>query len=179
MKEWVRGHLRLVVAVALVLEWAVLVGGGLALGRTPIDAIINAAIWTVISGMILAFELRRRGRTKARLDAHGQIMVYMCYPDSLPGSLSGIWNMGIAKPDGRSIQFQPAVYDTLEPSGRPIEINVIQVLPERRPITSKERKYVGGIGIQVMSLITEKGKVDIAGSSESLAKLVDALEGTS
>jgi hypothetical protein len=146
-------------------------------GHSLLDAVIESAIWTVASGILLRFDLRRTRRTEARLEENGQIRAYMRYPDSRPGSLSGIWNMGIATPSTGWIDFQPAVYDTLEPSGRPMKIKVLKVLPERRPISSRERKYIGGLGIRAMSVVTEKGKVEIASSPESLEKLVDALEG--
>ena len=50
---------------------------------------------------MLASEWRRTGRTQARLTENGQVHAYVRYPDSLPGSLSGIWNMGIATPRAR------------------------------------------------------------------------------
>lgn len=135
MEEWFIGHRRLAVALALVLEWAVLVAVGLALRRTPIDAIMNSVVWTVMCGMVLAFELRRKARIKVQLDMHGQVLVYVRYPDSLRGSLSGIWNLGIAKPSGKCIDFQPAAYDTSEPSGR----------PTKRPQRSATRRFLKGM----------------------------------
>jgi hypothetical protein len=43
-----------------------------------------------------------------------------------------------------------------------------------RPVTTYWRNL---LGIRAMSVVTEKGKVEIASSPESLEKLVDALEG--
>lgn len=179
MRQWVRRHPKLALALALVIEWVVLLAGHLVLGDPILDSLFGATFWTVASGIMLASERSRSGRTKARLRENGQIHAYVRYPDALPGSLSGIWNMGIATPHAGWIDFQPAVYDTLEPSGRPEKIKVLDMLPGRRWITGKERKYIGGLGIQAMSLVTEKGIVEIAGQPESLHRLVVAVEGGS
>lgn len=172
MRQWVQRNPKTAVALALLVEWIVVTFGSLAFGRPLLDALFDATFWTVISGITLVFELRRSRKVKARLEEKGQIRAFLRYPDALPGSLSGIWNMGIATPSGGLIDFQPAVYDTLEPSGRPTQIKVLEVFPERRPISSKERRYIGDIGsIQVMSLLTDQGRAEIAASPEALAKL--------
>ncbi|MCU1553753.1 MAG: hypothetical protein JWM13_1239 [Arthrobacter sp.] len=65
-------------------------------------------------------QARSERKTAAKLENQGGILVYIRYPESLPGSLSGIWNMGVVTfVRAAAIKFQPAVYDTLEPSGRP------------------------------------------------------------
>jgi hypothetical protein len=175
MRQWIQRNLRLAIVLALLVEWVALAAGNLAFGDPLLDATIEASIWTVFSGIALTYGLRRNRRVKARLEEKGQIRAYLRYPDSLPGSLSGIWNMGIATPGRGRIDFQPAVYDTLEPSGRPTRIQVLEVLPGRRPISREDRKYIGGIGIlQVISLLTDQGRVEIAASPDSLSKLVAA-----
>jgi hypothetical protein len=173
MRQWVHRNPRPAIALALLAGWVVIAIGTLAFGRPLLDAFIEATFWTVLSGIALVFELRRTRRVKARLEEKGQIRAFLRYPDALPGSLSGIWNMGIATPRAERIDFQPAVYDTLEPSGRSTQIKILEVLPGSRPINSKDRKYIGGIDdLQVMSLLTDKGKVEIAASPDSLAKLI-------
>ncbi|MGO4587139.1 hypothetical protein AB4Z38_25150 [Arthrobacter sp. 2RAF6] len=102
-------------------------------------------------------------------------MAYIRYPDSPAGSLSSIWNQGIATPSAGSIYFQPAVYDTLEPSGRPTTIKVTDLLQDRRKDSGKDRRYIQFYGIQAMTLLTEDGKVEIAAPPESLDKLAEAL----
>lgn len=82
--------------------------------------------------------------------------------------------MGIATPRSGWIDFQPAVYDTLETSGRPTKIEVLEARPERRPISGGEWKYISGLGNQAMTVMTEAGRVEIAGSPDSLDKLADA-----
>lgn len=82
---------------------------------------------------------------------------------------------GHRRPGPGRIDFQHAVYDTLEPSGRPTRFQVLEVFPGRRPISREDRKYIGGIGIlQVISLLTDQGRVEIAASPDSLSKLVAA-----
>jgi hypothetical protein len=49
----------------------------------------------------------------------------------------------------------------------------LEVLLGRRPISREDRKCIGGIGIlQVISLLTDQGRVEIAASPDSLSKLV-------
>lgn len=52
--------------------------------------------------------------------------------------------MGIATPRVGRIDFQLAVYDTLEPSGRPTTLHVVDLSTERRKISGKEKKYISG-----------------------------------
>lgn len=73
------------------------------------------------------------------------------------------------------IDFQPAVYETLEPSGRPTCLQVIDVSTERRLISGKEKKYISGFGIQAVTVKTEKGRVKIASGPQSLEKLIQAV----
>jgi hypothetical protein len=176
MRQWVQRNPRLAIALALLVEWVVLAAGyRLIFGNPLLDAVIEASLWTFFAGIALVCGLRRNRRVKAHLEEKGQIRAYLRYPDSLPGSLSGIWNMGIATRGQGRIDFQPAVYDTLEPSGRPTRIQVLEVLPGRRPISREDRKYMGGIGIlQVISLLTDHGRVEIAASPDSLSKLIAA-----
>jgi hypothetical protein len=55
-------------------------------------------------------DIRRERKTAARLDSQGGTLVYVRYPDSRPGSLSGIWNMGVATFDeAAGMKFRPAV----------------------------------------------------------------------
>ncbi|WP_264796848.1 hypothetical protein [Arthrobacter mangrovi] len=55
-----------------------------------------------------------------------------------------------------------------------MKIQVLEVRPERRAISGRERKYVSGLGNQAMTVVTETGRVEIAGDPDSLDKLADA-----
>lgn len=172
MKEWVRTHPYLTLAVGYLLLFIVYAGLWLAFTAGDLEeAVFNAAMWTLAYWLLAFFQTRRRRRTKARLDERGQTMAYIRYPESRAGSLSSIWNQGIATPGAGSIHFQPAVYDTLEPSGRAINMKVYDVLPQRRKLTGKDRRYIQVAGIQALTLVTDGGKVEIAASPESLDKL--------
>lgn len=67
------------------------------------------------------------------------------------------------------------MYDTLEPSGRATMIKIQELLPERRKLNGKDRKYLPGFGLQAMTLMTEEDKVEIAATPESLDRLSEIL----
>jgi hypothetical protein len=175
MKEWVRKHPYLVLAVGYVLLFVFGTGVWFTVQHDLSYALTTAFVWTLIYGLFAVFQVRRRRKAKARLDDHGQIMIYLRYPDSRPGSLDSIWNQGIATPSPRAFHFQPAVYDTMEPSGRATTIKIQELLPERRKVNGKDRKYIPPFGFQAMTLLTNDGKVEIAAHPESLDKLCEAL----
>lgn len=176
MKEWVRHHPYLALALGYLLLFAFGAAAFFVGRRDLTDALIKAFVWTLMYWLFAVFQLRRRRKTRVRLEDHGQIMVYVRYPDSRPGSLSSIWDQGIATPVTGSIHFQPAVYDTLEPSGRATTIKIKDLLPERRKVTGKDRKYIPVYGIQAMTLLTDEGEVEIAARPESLDKLSEVVE---
>lgn len=147
MRQWMQKHPRWTVALALLVEWSALTTVYRLFGEPMLDATVQAAIWTAISAVGWLFTWRQTRSTATRLEDNGQILSYIRYPDSRPGSLSSPWNMGIATPHPGRIDFQPAVYDTLEPSGRPTSLQVMDVSTERRPISGKEKKYISGFRI--------------------------------
>lgn len=50
------------------------------------STVTTAAGWAIAYGLLALFETRRRRKTKAWLDEHGQIMAYIRYPDSPAGA---------------------------------------------------------------------------------------------
>lgn len=90
MGEWMAAHRRTVVLVVLVAAW----GAGSALfiswGRRPEDVLFNAAMWAVFLAGSWYFDARRQRKMEAKLETLGGMLVYVRYPNSLPGSLSGI-----------------------------------------------------------------------------------------
>lgn len=50
-----------------------------------------------------------------------------------------------------------------------------EVLPERRKIGGKERRYMPVYGFQSVTLLTDEGKVEVAASPESLDRLAKAV----
>ncbi|KNC20469.1 hypothetical protein AC792_00500 [Arthrobacter sp. RIT-PI-e] len=143
--------------------------------RSLIDALVSGFMYTLLYWLLAMFQLRNVRKTKRRLDEQGQFKAFLRYPDSRPGSLSGIWNQGVATPDAGLIRFQPAVYDSLEPSGRATDFKVQTVLPDRRKIAREERKYLPAYGYLAVTLLTDGGKVEIAASPDSLDKLIEVV----
>jgi hypothetical protein len=176
MKEWVRAHPYWALTLGYLLFFVFITAVWWAVGPFDLeDALIIGLVWTLGYCVLAVFETRRRRKTKARLEEHGQVMAYMRYPDSPAGSLSRIWNQGIATPSTGTLHFQPAVYDTLEPSGRATTIKVQDLLPERRKLRGKDSRYIQVLGIEAMTLLTDEGKVEIAALPESLDKLSEVL----
>ncbi len=176
MKKWVRRHPYLALALGYVplfvfatAVWLVMIS------RNFLDAVFSAFMNTLVYWLLALFQLRRSRATKARLDENGQFRAYVRYPDSLPGSLSGIWNQGIATVEAGVIHFQPAVYENLRPSGRPTDFKVHEFPLERRKVTGKERRYLPGYGFRAVTLLTDEGKVELAASPESLDRLAEAV----
>jgi hypothetical protein len=172
VKTWVRRHPYLALALGYVLFFVLATAVWLVVGSHDlVDALFSAFVNTLVYWLLAVFHIRNVRKTKQRLDEHGQFRAFIRYPDSLPGSLSGIWNQGIATPGPGSIRFQPAVCDNLQPSGRPTDFRVQEVLPERRKVSGKERKYVPAYGFQAVTLTTDGGKMEFAASPESLDRL--------
>lgn len=174
-KTWVRGHPYQALALGYVIFFVCAAAVRLALGANGLaDALLSAFIYTSVYGLFALFQLRRARKTTRRLDDNGQVKAFIRYPDSRPGSLSSIWNQGIATPGAASIRFQPAVDDSLEPSGRAVEITVREVLPERRKIGGKDRKYRPA-SYQAVIVLTDAGRIELAASPESLDRLTRVL----
>lgn len=175
MMGWVRKHPYVALSLGYVLMFAFGTGVWLVAQRDLMNALITAFIWSLLYWLFSFFQLRRRRKAKARLESHGQIMIHLRYPDSRRGSLDSIWNQGIATPGPQLLTFQPAVYDTLEPSGKAVTFKIAEHHPEHRKLTREDRKYVPGFGCQAMTLMTDDGKVEIAAPPDTLNTLIDVL----
>lgn len=93
-------------------------GGALIFGEKFISVLFSGLFYALILAGGTYFAQKRFRRTAARLEEHGQSLMFLRYPNVLPGSLSGVWQMGVATPSPSRIDFQPAIYDQLIPSGR-------------------------------------------------------------
>lgn len=177
MRTWVRQHPYLALAFGYFIFLVFTTATWFLIGsRDLVDALLIAFINTVVYVLLALFQIRNVLKTKQRLEKDGQFRAFIRYPDSLPGSLSGIWNQGIATPAAGTIRFQPAVYDSLEPSGRPTEFSVQELIPERRKISGKDRKYMPAYGFRAITLLADGSKVELAASPESLDRLVDIVK---
>jgi hypothetical protein len=99
------------------------------------------------------------------------------YPNRLPGSLSGVWQMGIATPAPGRIDFQPAVYDELIPSGRSRALTGLRAtgIPPRSASRDDNKQAVPS-GFQVITLDSDGGAIEIAATPATLQKIQDAVE---
>src|SRR6478609_2018191 len=118
MRKWGEMHPALRAILVGALACAVILAAGLIAGGSLDDAIANAVFYALMVGGGVFFLTKRFPTTAEKLDEHGDLVVFLRFPDSSPGSLSSIWQMGIARPGARRIDFQPIVDDTLIPSGR-------------------------------------------------------------
>ncbi|MEC5180136.1 hypothetical protein [Arthrobacter sp. CG_A4] len=159
-------------------------GAGIALfvswGRPLDETLVSAAVWAFYAAVLWYVQARSERRTAAKLDAQDGVLVYLRYPDSRAGSLSGIWNMGVVTFDGTAgMNFQPAVYDTLEPTGRPTAFTaLVAVSAGPRKIDRKEQKYLTHPGFLAIRLTTDKGDIEVAARPESLRRILGAVTGS-
>ena len=74
------------------------------------------------------------------------------------------------------MKFQPAVYETLEPSGGATTFAALApVSSEPRKIDRKDHKYVTHQGFRVIRLATDKGDVEVAAAPDSLRRILDVI----
>ena len=180
MRKWIAAHRKVVALVVLAVAYAAGVVLFVSLGHELEETLFSAALWFIFTGVAWYLDARRQRKTAAKLEDQGELLAYIRYPDSLPGSLSGIWNMGVATFDGRVMKFQPAVYDTLEPSGRPTTFRAMAaVSSEPRALDRAERRYVTQRGFQAIRFVTNKGDIELAAGPESLRKILDTSPGPS
>ncbi|UKA68381.1 hypothetical protein LFT44_08350 [Arthrobacter sp. FW306-05-C] len=177
MREWGAKHPELAFTLAVLAGGVVAVTVDLLLGQELDTTIANMAFFMLFVGGGLYFTQKRLRKTKARLDEQGQSLLFLRYPNSLPGSLSGVWQMGIATPAPGRIDFQPAVYDELIPSGRSRTLTGLRStgLPPRLATHNDNKQAVPG-GYQIITLESDGGVIDIAASPATLQKMQDAVE---
>ena len=173
-------HGKLVIFMVLDAAW----GAGVALyvsgWRSLDETLVSAVVWALYAAVLWYVPARSERRTAAKLDAQDGVLVYLRYPDSRPGSLSGIWNMGVATFDATAgMNFQPAVYDTLEPTGRPTAFTaLVAVSAGPRKIDRKEQRYLTHPGFLVIRLTTDKGDIEVAARLDSLRRILGAVTGS-
>ena len=136
--------------------------------RDPLGAVFRSVTDSAIYWLVAVIYLRKAREQARRLNENGEMRAFLRYPDSLPGSLSGIWNPGVVTPTEGTLRFQPAVYESLEAVGRATNFTVADV-SARWTITGKDRKYLpASAGYEAVTLATDKGRVELAAIPESL-----------
>ncbi|WP_461186773.1 hypothetical protein [Arthrobacter sp. Z4-13] len=178
MREWGTKHPGLLAILGGVAGGVLILAVDLLFARRLDQAIFNAVFYALFIGGGWYFTVKRFRKTAARLAEHGQTVMFLRYPNSLPGSLSGIWDMGVATPSPGRIEFQPAVYDTLVPRGSSKSLTGLRVLapPRRRERTDSKQGIP--LRFQVMALQSDGGVLEIAASPETLQKIQETLDST-
>lgn len=175
MRPWVKKHPVVVCALSLVLIFVGWLALLVAWGSPAEEAAVQALMGVGIGSLVAFFIAGSRRKTERKLEAHCQILAYIRYPNSPPGSLSGIWNQGVLTPSVGKLEFQPALYDSLVPSGTVTVFNVLHVSPKVRKLRGRDSRYLGVVGFQAISATTDQDVIDIAASPASLQKLIERL----
>jgi hypothetical protein len=175
MRRWIGEHPIAFQIWVLLVVWAAGIAALLSFGRPLLDAFLSSLFWVVVMGFSLYFTSRRLRRTASELEAHGQVLAYIRYPHSHPDSLSGIWNRGIATLAPGKLVFQPAVYDSLVPSGRATTFTVLAATHENQKLERQDSKYIGELGFRSITLTTDEADIEVAAAPASLQKVFDAV----
>ncbi len=175
MRRWIGDHPEVFQAWVILVVWVAGTAALVSFGRPLLDAFFSSLFWVVIMGCSAYFTSRRLRRTASELEARGQVLAYIRYPNSLPGSLSGIWNRGIATLAPGKVEFQPAVYDTLEPTGRPTSFTVLAATQEPQKLGRQDSKYIGEPGFRSIKLTTANADIEVAATPASLHKILDVV----
>jgi hypothetical protein len=178
MMEWGTKHPGLLAMLVGAAACILILTFELLLGRRLDDATASAVFYALLMSGGWYFTSKRFGKTSARLAEHGQVVIFLRYPNSLPGSLSGIWDMGVVTPASGRIEFQPVVYDTLIPTGRSKSLTGLSVLSPPRRAERRDSKQGIPWGFQVMALQSDRGVIEIAASPETLQKIQEAIGST-
>jgi hypothetical protein len=177
MRKWKAAHRKIVALVVLLVAYAAGVVLFASLGHDLEETIFNAVMWVIYAAILWYVQARIERKTATKLAGQGGLLVYVRYPDARPGSLSGIWNMGVGMfTEAGGMKFQPAVYATLEPSGQPTTFTgLAAVSTEPRKIERKDLRYVTHQGCQAIRLSTDKGDIEVAAQPDSLRKILDVI----
>ncbi|ABK01857.1 hypothetical protein Arth_0457 [Arthrobacter sp. FB24] len=171
MMTWWNKHPILLTMLVLALGWGFVLAVQLVFGDSFDEAAVSATFWVICVAAVWYVFLRRRKKTEQRLADAGQVLMYLRYPDSRPGSLSGIWNMGVATLAPRTLHFQPSVYDNLEPSGRAVVLTGLEVASPPRSLNRQDKKHVPQFLFQAMTLSSDAGTIEVAASPATLEKV--------
>lgn len=139
-------------------------------------ALFKAFLYTLFLAGGTYFTQKRFRKTVARLEEHGQSLMFLRYPNSRPGALSGVWQMGIANPSPGRIDFQPAVYDELIPSGRSRALTGLHAadMPPRIAGRNDTRHGVP-VGFRIIIMESDGGTLELTAHSDTLQKIQNAV----
>ncbi|MFC8302475.1 hypothetical protein ACFUCV_02175 [Specibacter sp. NPDC057265] len=143
--------------------------------RTLGQAALHSAVWTGFMALWWFVPEGMRRRKERKLAAEGQFLAYIRYPQARPGSLESIWDQGILTPGLGSFQFQPALYDTLEPSGGARTFTVVEVSRELRELKRRDSAHIRVRDCLATTVTTDLEVIDLAAGAATLQKIIDQL----
>jgi len=180
MRKWGEMHLALRAVLVGAVACAVILAASLIAGQSLDDAAANAIFYAMMIGGVVFFMTKRFQTAAERLDEHGDLVVFLRFPQSSPGSLNSVWRMGIAVPGAERIEFQPIVDDTLTPSGRGRTLTGVGVVdvPVRKANRHDNQQDVP-LDFRIITLGSDGGVIEIAGGPATLQKIEHAIESES
>ncbi len=102
--------------------------------------------------------------------------MFLRYPDARPGSLSTIWQMGIADPAPGRIDFQPAIYEDLVHIGRMKALTGLTAFSAPRYADRDDNRHNVPPGFQVVSAESDGGSIEIAARPQTLRRIRETVE---
>lgn len=173
MRPWMKKHPVIVGCILVIAAFCVQLVLLMVWRRTLEQAALQASLWTGFMALWWFIPDGMRRRTARKLAAKGQFLGYIRYPQARPGSLDSIWDQGILSPSLGVLEFQPALYDTIEPSGGARTFTAVEVSREPRKLTRRDSTYIGVQGCRTVTVTTDLEVIDIAARPESLQKIID------
>lgn len=176
MRKWGEIHPALRAVLVGAVACAVILVASLFAGQSLEDAMANAIFYGLMIGGGVFFMTKRFQTAAERLDEHGDLVVFLRFPRSSPGSLSSVWRMGIAVPGAQRIEFQPIVDDSLTPSGRGMTFTGVGLadIPVRKADRHDNQQDVP-FDFRIITLDSDGGVVEIAAGPATLQKIQDAI----
>lgn len=180
MRKWGEMHPALRAALVGTVACAVILAAGLIAKGSLDDAISNAVFYALMIGGGVFFLTKRFPTTAEKLDERGNLVVFLRFPDSSAGSLSSIWQMGIARPGDKRIDFQPIVDDTLIPTGRSKAFTGLGTtgVPVRKANRHDNQQDVP-LDFRILTLDSDGGVIEIAAGPATLQKIQHAAQSPS
>ncbi|MDQ0768898.1 hypothetical protein QF031_001647 [Pseudarthrobacter defluvii] len=180
MRKWGELHPALRAVLVGVVAWAVILAIGLIVGASLEDAIANAVFYALMIGGGLFFLTKRFPTSTATLDDQDKSVMFLRFPHSPPGSLSSSWQRGIASPGPGRIDFQPALYEQLVPSGRSKALTGLRAT-DSPPRKANHHDHQQDVPLDFLVVVMESdgGVIEIAASPATLRKIQQDVGSTS
>lgn len=173
MRSWMKKHPVVVGCICVIVVFVIQLTLLMVWHKPLREAALQASLWAGFMALWWFIPQGMRRRTARKLEAKGQFLAYIRYPQARPGSLDSIWDQGILTPSLGAFRFQAALYDTLEPSGGARTFTVVEVSREFRKLKRHDSTYIGVQGCRATTVTTDLEVIDIAASPAALQKIID------